>query len=166
MIRVCSGMSTLPLDGVPYKQPFMGMQSQATRQQGGERFTFPYLTGDEMDRLATTYFDTYNLLYPFMDRDNFMSDILTKVKSEGFDSDTTSVIALLVFALAEVAEDSTEASPPRSQFGIKGDGGSSSTGGIERRPPGIELFNEARSRIGFVMTDCDLENVQIFSLAA
>jgi hypothetical protein len=30
----------------------------------------------------------------------------------------------------------------------------------------LALFNEARKRIGFVLTGCDLENVQIFSLAA
>lgn len=165
MIQVCNGMPKLPLDGVVFEQPFMGMQSQATRQQGGARVTFMYLTNDEMDRLAKAYFNTYNLLYPFMDRDSFMSDILLKVKSEGFDSDTISVIALLVLALGEVALDSVETP---SQFGLRGDGGgnSNSIGTIERRHPGIKLFNEARKRIGFVLTDCELENVQVFSLAA
>ena len=39
-------------------------------------------------------------------------------------------------------------------------------GGSLERPPGLVFFNEARNRIGFVLTECDLENVQIFSLAA
>jgi hypothetical protein len=39
-------------------------------------------------------------------------------------------------------------------------------GGASSRPQGLALFNEARKRIGFVLTEFDLENVQIFSLAA
>jgi hypothetical protein len=38
-----------------------------------------------------------------MDRQNFISDTLTKVHTEGFNGDPDSVIALLIFALGEVA---------------------------------------------------------------
>lgn len=34
------------------------------------------------------------------------------------------------------------------------------------RPPGLLFFNEARKRMGFNLTECSLENVQIFALAA
>lgn len=39
-------------------------------------------------------------------------------------------------------------------------------GGSRIRPPGLAIFNEARKLMGFVSTGCELENVQIFSLAA
>jgi len=148
-------------DLIPYR-PFVGMQMQATRAAGGPRVTFPDLTYDAMVNLATAYFDHFNFIYPFMDRQNFISDTLMKVNSEGFNGDTDSVIALLVFALGEVAMEGTRGNP----IDVYRNRPSGVRGGTLARPPGLGLFNEARKRIGFVLTDCDLENVQIFSLAA
>ncbi|KIN04082.1 hypothetical protein OIDMADRAFT_118497, partial [Oidiodendron maius Zn] len=152
----------LPLDDLLQGRPFVGMQSQATRNSGGMRMTFPTLTRDVMYRLATTYFNTFNLLYPLLDKETFVSDTLTKVYSEGFDSDTDSVIALLVFALGEIAIEGATGDPIEVYKGRR----SGIRGGNATKPPGLALFNEARKRIGFVLTDCELENVQIFSLAA
>lgn len=85
-----------------------------------------------------------------------------RVHTEGFDGDTDSVIALLVFALGELAIEGSRGTP----IGVHNGRPSGLRGGSLRRPPGLALFNEARKRIGFVLTECDLENVQIFSLAA
>lgn len=125
--------------------------------------TFPALDKDIMTTLATSYFDTFNLLYPFMDRQYFMQNTLVKVHSEGFEGDNDSVIALLVFALGEMAIEGAKGKPvnisPRGRpSGVRG--------GTQTNPPGLSLFTEARRRIGFVLTDCELENVQIYSLAA
>jgi hypothetical protein len=152
----------LPLDDSMQGRPFVGMQSQATRISGGTRTTFPTLTRDGMHRLATAYFDTFNLFYPLLDRQNFLSDTLTRVHSEGFDGDTDSVIALLVFALGELAIEGSHGNPVEVYKGRP----SGIRGGSVSKPPGLAIFNEARKRIGFVLTECDLENVQIFSLAA
>ena len=143
--------------------PFIGMQSRETRVSGGTRLTFPALTRDKMLRLSTNYFDTFNLLYPFMDRQNFLSDTLTRVQGEGFDGDKESVIALLVFALGEVAVEGTRGQPIEQD---KNGRLSGIRGGSVSKPPGLPLFNEARKRIGFVLTGCDLETVQIYSLMA
>jgi hypothetical protein len=156
------GTPNLPLDEFVQDRPFVGMQTQATRSSGGARNTFPALTRDAMLRLATAYFDTFNFIYPFMDRQNFISDTLSRVHTEGFDGDTDSVIALLVFALGELAMEGSHGTPIEVYEGRP----SGVRGGTASRPPGLALFNEARKRIGFVLTDCDLENVQIFSLAA
>jgi hypothetical protein len=162
IIRIQEGTPQLSLEeGLPHS-PFVGMQSQATRAAGGARSTFPGLTREIMHQLATAYFDTFNFLYPFMDRQNFISDTLAKVTSEGFDGDTESVIALLVFALGELAIEGCRGNPIEVYNGR----GSGIRGGTQTRPPGLAFFNEARKRIGFVLTDCDLENVQIYSLAA
>lgn len=97
-----------------------------------------------------------------MDRQNFVSDTLVKVHTEGFNGDNDSVIALLVFALGELALLGSRGEPTE----VYNDRPSGLRGGTPERPPGLALFNEARKRIGFVLTECDLENVQILSLAA
>ena len=162
MIRIQEGTPTLSLDESLQDRPFVGMQSQATRVAGGTRITFPALSREIMHQLATAYFDTFNFIYPFMDRQNFISDTLPKVYTEGFMGDTVSVIALLVFALGEVAIEGSRGNPIEVYKGRA----SGVRGGTASKPPGLALFNEARKRIGFVLTECDLENVQIYSLAA
>jgi hypothetical protein len=161
IVQLQKSSPKLPLDENLQELPFVGMQTQATRASGGARTTFPALSRD-MHRLATAYFDTFNLIYPFMDRQNFLSDTLSRVQSEGFGADTDSVLALLVFALGELAIEGSCGHP------IKGHEGRASgvRGGNATKPPGLALFNEARKRMGFVLTECDLENVQIFHLAA
>lgn len=111
IVRIQRGTPNLPLDKSLEERPFVGMQTQATRAAGGARITFPALTRDMMDRLATAYFDTFNFIYPFMDRQNFTSDTLTRVRIEGFNGDTDSVIALLVFALGELAIEGSRGNP-------------------------------------------------------
>ncbi|PQE27495.1 hypothetical protein CJF31_00009123 [Rutstroemia sp. NJR-2017a BVV2] len=127
------------------------------------KITYPVLTWEVMNRLANTYFDTFNLLYPFLDRQNFFSENLNKVYTEGFDRDKESIIVLLVFVLGELVLKSSYGAPIETSSsqpsGIRG------RGSIPDRLSGILLYNKARKQIGFVMTGCDLENVQIFSLA-
>ena len=162
IVQIEEGAPQLSLEEALAERPFVGMQSQATRAAGGARTTFPLLTRDIMHQLATAYFNTFNFIYPFMNRQNFLSDTLSKVQTEGFNGDTDSVIALLVFALGELALEGYHGTPIEKYKGRP----SGVRGGTASKPPGLALFNEARKRIGFVMTDFELENVQIFSLAA
>lgn len=162
IVRMQKGTPNLSLDDTLSEKPFVGMQTQATRVAGGIRNTFPDLTRNTMFRLTTAYFDSFNLIYPFMDRQNFISDTLTKVQTEGFDGDTDSVVALLVFALGELALEGSQGKPIE-RHGTRASG---VKGGTDKKPPGLALFNEARKRMGFILTDCNLENVQVFSLAA
>jgi hypothetical protein len=162
ILRMQKGLPPLPLDEGLNQIPFQGMQTQATRASGGARVTFPALNRELMHRLATAYFDTFNFLYPFMDRQNFLSDTLTKVYSEGFDGDVESVMALLIFALGEVAIEGSRGNSIEQHNGRP----SGVRGGNRHRPPGLGLFNEARKRIGFCLVECELENAQVYSLAA
>ncbi|CZS94569.1 related to acetate regulatory DNA binding protein FacB [Rhynchosporium agropyri] len=162
IVRMHSGQPKLPKDEPLQDRPFVGMQSQATRNIGAPRVTFPALTRDAMYRLTAAYFDTFNFLYPFMDRRTFESDTLAKVCSEGFDGDVDSVIALMIFCLGEVAIEGLTGNPIGEYKGLP----SGIRGGSDGRPPGLALFNEARKCLGFVLTDSELENVQIFSLFA
>jgi hypothetical protein len=162
IIQIQEGTPKLAIDDSLQDRPFVAMQSQASRTSGSKRTIFPRLTRDIMHQLATAYFDTFNLIYPFMDRQNFISETLTKAHTEGFDSDPDSVIALLVFALGELAIDGSRGNPIEVYKGRP----SGVRGGTASKPPGLALFNEARKRIGFVLTEYDLENIQIYSLTA
>lgn len=162
IVHLQKNQSGLPPQGRLNAREFKGMLTQATRTTSGDRFTFPDISLQEMNHLATVYFDSFNLLYPFMDRQVFFSDVLAKVSAEGFNGDAESVIALLVFALGELAEEGIRGQPINLHRGRH----SGIRGGTLERPPGLTFFNEARKRLGFVLTDCDLENVQILSLAA
>ena len=162
MVQIHRDMPNLPLSEDLEESPFVGMQSQATRTAGGSRVTFPSLTRGEMYRLSTSYFDTFNFIYPFLDRQNFLSDTLGRVLAEGFDGDSDSVIALLVFALGELAIEGARGDPIETYNGRQ----SGVRGGTAEKPPGLAYFNEARKRLGFVSSQCDLETVQIFSLTA
>ncbi|KAL3423713.1 hypothetical protein PVAG01_05460 [Phlyctema vagabunda] len=162
IVRMQQGTPNLPMEVNIHSTPFIGMQTQAARASGGTRMVFPTLTRDKMQHLATAYFDTFNFIYPFMDRQIFLSETMAKVYAEGFNGDPDSVIALLVFALGEMALEGTQG-PPVEHYKGRASG---VRGGTITRPPGLEFFNAARERMGFVLTECDLESVQIFSLAA
>ncbi|EMR84223.1 putative transcription factor cys6 protein [Botrytis cinerea BcDW1] len=150
MVRTQASRPPLSLDIDLQERPFVGMQSLASRVVGGSRTTFPGLIPEAMHQLAVSYFDTFNFLYPFMDRQTFFSETLAKVMSEGFDGDMESVIALLIFALGEVALEGSCGSPvdiyQARPSGIRGGSGLS-------KPPGVSFFNEAMKKIGSVLTE-------------
>ncbi|KAH8197164.1 hypothetical protein TruAng_008657 [Truncatella angustata] len=120
------------------------------------------LSWETISRQSKAYFDTFNLLYPVVDRQSFQTRILPMVTNHGFDEGMESTLALLVLSLGEVAIAGTEGEPlvifRGHPSGVKG--------GSPGRPPGSQLFNEARKRMGFNLTDFSLENVQLFVLAS
>ncbi|KAK4131703.1 hypothetical protein BT67DRAFT_387270 [Trichocladium antarcticum] len=120
------------------------------------------LNWDTMQSLSKAYFDTINLSYPLLNRQSFMSETLHLLFNNGFDQSMASTIAFLVFALGEVALAASDGLPVHVYSGRA----SGVKGGSKERPPGLELFNEARRRMGFNLTECSLENVQIFALAS
>ena len=119
------------------------------------------LTWESMQRLSKAYFDTFNYVYPVLDRQSFVSGIMASVFNEGFDDGITSTLAFLVFALGEVAIAGVQG-PPIDIYNGRPSG---IKGGTVGQPPGLALFNEARKRMGFNLTECCLENVQVFALA-
>ncbi|GAB7356885.1 hypothetical protein MBLNU459_g7748t1 [Dothideomycetes sp. NU459] len=130
---------------------------------GEIRTGFASLTPDNIQRMTDAYFGSFNLLFPILDRDSFMSDVVAPVMRNGYsDGDPAACLALLVFALGQVAIDGVYGAPINNANG----GPSGLRGGTAERPPGLDLFNEARRRLGFMMHQCTLENVQILLLEA
>ena len=119
------------------------------------------LNWETMEQLSRAYFDSFNFLYPILDRESFVSEIMVSVVNNGFDEGMPSTIAFLVFALGEVAVAGLQGLP----LHLYNHTPSGFRGGTVDHPPGLALFNEARRRMGFHLTNCSLENIQIFALA-
>ncbi|KAI1634350.1 hypothetical protein F4809DRAFT_643573 [Biscogniauxia mediterranea] len=158
-----------PLSANPYNAPMMGGEHSSLHTQvssTGQVETVPTsilnMGWENMQRLSKAYFNTFNLLYPIMDRQYFQSETLPTVANRGFDESSMSTLACLVFALGEIAIGGVQGAPIETRKGRP----SGIKGGTADHPPGLLLFNEARKRMGFNLTECSLENVQIFSLAA
>jgi hypothetical protein len=128
---------------------------------GEMRAGFIGLTPENMRRMCDAYFSTFNILFPILDRQMFLEDILEPVLRNGFAGcDPQSCLVLLVLALGQVAIDGVYGSP----ISIVEGNPSGLRGGTAERPPGLNLFNEARRCMGFIMHQCTLENVQIHLL--
>ncbi|KAK3672625.1 hypothetical protein LTR78_007437 [Recurvomyces mirabilis] len=124
---------------------------------------FPMLTVQQIQEYSDAYFNTFNVLYPILNQENFMNSIMPRLLREGYgDGDPHSVLALMVFALGCVATEGVFERP----VSVVGGQPSGFRGGTIDQTPGLGIFNEARRRLGFIATQCDLENVQISLLQA
>ena len=154
------GAAALPTaERLPSHGPPGTIQARLSGPSGASQMDTS-LDWDTMQRLSKSYFDTFNFLYPIVDREVFASTTLPTIFNDGFDEGIMSTLAYLVFALGEVALEDTKGNPVTiigRPSGVKGRNGG--------EPPGLALFNEARRRMGFNLTECSLENVQIFVLA-
>jgi hypothetical protein len=124
---------------------------------------FPVLTSDRITEYTNSYFGTFNLLYPILDYGLFMTDTLAPLLADGFGyGDASSVLALLVFALGELAIDGVSGAPITTICGVL----SGICGGTPRKPPGLEFFNEARARLASITFLCDPVDIQVQLLQA
>ncbi|KAK6438601.1 hypothetical protein LTR95_005190, partial [Oleoguttula sp. CCFEE 5521] len=127
------------------------------------RTAFPTLTVQLIHEYTDAYFNTFNVLYPILNQDAFLNDTVARLMRDGYaDGDPGAVLALMVFALGQCAKEGVFGKPISVVNGVP----SGYRGGTVERPPGIEIFNEARRRLGFVVMLCSLENVQILLLQA
>ncbi|WYZ42882.1 hypothetical protein EsH8_VI_000581 [Colletotrichum jinshuiense] len=117
----------------------------------------------QLEFRARVYFNTFNRIHPVIDRQSFMEEVFPAVLSSRFEENAASTLVCLVLALGEVAL--AEAQYPSAVFQGQPVGLSGIAGALGDRPPGLVFFNEARRRIGFSMTGCDLENIQMYILA-
>jgi hypothetical protein len=124
---------------------------------------FSDLSVQQVNTYSAAYFNTYNRLFPLLDADLFMDKVIAKLLRQGYkDGDPDSVLALLVIALGRLAHDGVlQHSTPAGR-----DEHSRFRGGTIERPFGLDLFNEARRRLGLLTTRCCLEKVQVLLLEA
>ncbi|KAF2426578.1 hypothetical protein EJ08DRAFT_616412 [Tothia fuscella] len=128
-----------------------------------ERVTFSYLDRETILRLADAYFQTYNVLYPLLDRDDFEANVIMPIIENGFGlGDFESILVLLVCALGQTANEGIWGEAIEVRDGRP----SGIRGGDAERPPGLDIFNEARRRMGFIITQTNLDNIIILQLTA
>lgn len=117
------------------------------------------LTWDTLQTLSTAFFETFNLLHPIVDRQQFTSATLPGIMSNGLDDSVETTLAYLIFALGQVAIAETPSTLPANTHHDH------PTGSSNAYPPGLTFFNEARRRMGFHLATCTLETVQMLALA-
>lgn len=143
--------------------PNFAMNSNAREQGVSSKVAFPTLSIQQIQEQCDAYFNTFNVLFPLLNRDTFMNATVAPLLRDGYaDGDANAVLSLLVFALGQVAIEGVF-ERPISFIDTKPSG---FRGGTPDKPPGLAIFNEARRRLGFVMTSTTLENVQILLLQA
>ncbi|KAM0719004.1 hypothetical protein Q7P37_004909 [Cladosporium fusiforme] len=122
---------------------------------------FPNLSNQQVEDYSAAYFDTFNRLFPLLDRDSFVNTVLSRRSRQGYkDDDPNSVLALLVCALGQLPLEGAQETSASTIHGQP----SGFRGGTPKRPPGLSLFNQARRRLGIIATRCSLETVHIFLL--
>ncbi|KAL1582279.1 hypothetical protein WHR41_09169 [Cladosporium halotolerans] len=127
------------------------------------RVAFPDLPIQQIYQYSAAYFNTFNVLFPLLDMDLFVDRVVARLLREGYgDDDPESVVALLVFALGQLAIEGVTGQPTS----VSNVDSSGFRGGTIEKPPGLGLFNEAQRRIGIANTQPCLENVQAMLLRA
>jgi hypothetical protein len=151
---------SLPTDpGLPTHR----LDDPSSEEGHSKRYAFPTVTSQQVQEYADAYFNTFNVISPILNYDVFMNEVVTRLSREGYaDGDPQSVIALLVYALGQLAIEGVFGNAISSQDGVP----SGFRGGTAERPPGLGLFNEVRRRLGFCTGTCTIEDVQILLLQA
>ena len=124
---------------------------------------YPTLTTAHAKSYTDAYFSTFNVVYPILDEQQFTNEVLQPLIADGFRyGHAHSVLTLLVLALGQLALDSSTGAPIDFVDGWP----SGVCGGSAQKPPGLDIFNEARARIGSLVLGSDIVSVQIMVLQA
>lgn len=114
--------------------------------------------------LSNAYFDTFNRVYPFVDRDYYFSNTLAVVVREGFGYDMETCLVLNIMTLGCMAvkayqegefDTSRYSTLPALVMQI-----------IDEDVSGLSFFNEARKRVGFCLCDRDIQSCQYYLTSA
>ncbi|KAM0209303.1 hypothetical protein ACHAPQ_010951 [Fusarium lateritium] len=116
-----------------------------------------------LKQLSDVYFTTFNLANPILDQKTYFQRTLGVAIDGNFGICIESCIVLVVMALGSMGHQalqeagfiSAPASSPHVQFGS----------GHEGEMPGLDFFNEARKRFGFLMCEQDLQACQFYLLS-
>jgi hypothetical protein len=120
------------------------------------------LTPAMIDELCQAFFRSFHSMYPILDARDFYAVILPQAHSCSFDrNDRCSVLVLLVLALGAVAQEGVSGNSIVEESTGRNTG---MRGGTPLRPPGLVFLNEARKRIGVMITEYDIILLQCFIL--
>lgn len=121
--------------------------------------------------LCESYFSTFHLTYPMMDRTFFLRHTLPAAIKGEFGYDVESCVVLAVMALGCWSKRALGEFHEYRAQGHRKLSGSSDTSyeymgpGVEASIPGLAFFNESRKRIGWLINDNDMQSCQYYLLS-
>lgn len=114
--------------------------------------------------LSNAYFNTFNRIFPLIDRDYYFLNTLSTVVGEGFNYDIESCLVLSVMALGCLGAKAFE------EGGYHNEDKLPTTGVVQtllnQNVPGQQLFDESRRRIGLCSSAKDIQISQYYLTAA
>lgn len=121
-------------------------------------------TLDEIHLLTNYYFDTFNILFPLLERGEFYAQNLPKALTGPESTNYHVILTLLIMALGEMSYEGVFG-PPISSYEGRSSG---IKGGTVDLPPGYMFFDQARQRLALAGTgnEYDVESVQTYCLTA
>lgn len=114
--------------------------------------------------LSNAYFDTFNRVYPFIDRDFYFLRTLAVVVREGFGHDIESCLVLSIMALGCMGLRAFEeggfdtSHHPSISLIVRHI--------MDEEVPGLSFFNEARRRVGLCLTERGIQSGQYYLVSA
>ncbi|EME78661.1 uncharacterized protein MYCFIDRAFT_205123 [Pseudocercospora fijiensis CIRAD86] len=142
------------------------LETLCAQQAGSDSSLLERLS--DLNTLCELYFDTFNRTAPILDRESFSKTVGVAVET-AFGINIESCLVLTVMALGYMAQDAFN------------EGGFALSSSMEARnlsPPNcdsstpqnceiaLRLFDESRRRIGFLLSERDIQSCQYFLLAA
>lgn len=163
---VISAIEQLP-DGFPARletdrTPFLS--SAAIHGVGAPANWLGSLSLSTVKELSNAYFDSFNRIFPFIDRDYYFLNTLGTVLREGFNFDIESCLVLNVMALGCMSARAFK------DGGFEANQATTLTervrGIIDEDVPGCTFFEEARQRIGYCLCEKDFQSTQYYLTSA
>lgn len=114
--------------------------------------------------LSNAYFNTFNRIFPFIDRDYYFLNTLSTVVGEGFNYDIESCLVLSIMALGCLGMKAFEEGGYHNEDILPADGVIQNL--MNQDIPGKGLFNESRRRIGLCSCAKDIQVSQYYLTAA
>ncbi|KAF5243568.1 hypothetical protein FANTH_8147 [Fusarium anthophilum] len=112
-----------------------------------------------LKQLSDVYFTTFNLANPILDQKTYFQRTLGVAIDGNFGICIESCIVLVVMALGSMGQKALQ------EAGFAGTPASSPYAGQDAEMPGLDFFNEARKRFGFLMCEQDLQACQFYLLS-
>ncbi|RKK43687.1 hypothetical protein BFJ66_g9891 [Fusarium oxysporum f. sp. cepae] len=112
-----------------------------------------------LKQLSDVYFTTFNLANPILDQKTYFQRTLGVAIDGNFGICIESCIVLVVMALGSMGQKALQ------EAGFAGTPASSPYVGQDGEMPGLDFFNEARKRFGFLMCEQDLQACQFYLLS-
>ncbi|KAI9740779.1 MAG: hypothetical protein M1818_004744 [Claussenomyces sp. TS43310] len=158
---------SLPIDVVPFPR--------SAGPAWLNQMSLPILTA-----LSTAFFETFNVITPILDREEYFGETLSLITRKGFGYDAESCLVLIVLALGCLSVKAYEEGDFVLPNGRLFTGQQTLTDTpnpgqgfrppewmdvIQEQHPGLRFLNEARKRAGVLMCDSDMKSCQFYLLS-